>query len=93
MRGRSQCVCIYGNCSDDGVWRRPALIVVGASTSSAAGAAAAGGRIGFVAALDIYYIIRRMTRSGDSLNLGGPGFSELLKVRDERYDSPRTDHS
>jgi hypothetical protein len=54
--------------------------VVAAGTSSAAGAAAAGGFIGFVAALDIYDLIRRTTCSGDFLGLGGPGFSEPLKV-------------
>ena len=54
--------------------------VVAAGTSSAAGAAATGGFIGFVAALDIYDIIRRSTCSGDFFGLGGPGFSEPLKV-------------
>ena len=54
--------------------------VVAAGTSSAAGAAATGGFIGFVAALDIYDFIRRSTCSGDVLGLGGPGFSEPLKV-------------
>jgi hypothetical protein len=54
--------------------------VVAAGSSSAAGAAAAGSFIGFVAALDIYDLIRRTTCSGDFLGLGGPGFSEPLKV-------------
>lgn len=54
--------------------------VPAATTSSAAGAAAVGGFIGFVAALDIYDLIRRTTCSGDFLRLGGPGFSEPLKV-------------
>jgi hypothetical protein len=53
---------------------------VAAGTSGAAGAAATGGFIGFVAALDIYDFIRRTTCSGDFLGLGGPGFSEPLKV-------------
>lgn len=53
------------------------VVVAGSST---AGAAAVGGFIGFVAALDIYDIIRRTTCSGDFLGLGGPGFSEPLKV-------------
>jgi hypothetical protein len=55
-------------------------VVAAAGTSSAAGAAATGGFIGFVAALDIYDLIRRTTCSGDFLGLGGPGFSEPLKV-------------
>jgi hypothetical protein len=45
-----------------------------------AGSAAAGGIIGFVAALDIYDFIRHSPCSGDFLGLGGPGFSEPLKV-------------
>ncbi len=53
---------------------------VAAGTSAAAGAAATGGFIGFVAALDIYDLIRRTTCTGDLLDLGGPGFSEPLKV-------------
>ena len=53
---------------------------IAAGTSGAAGAAATGGFIGFVAALDIYDLIRRTTCSGDFLNLGGPGFNEPLKV-------------
>ena len=48
--------------------------------SSAAGAAAVGGFLGFVALLDTYDLIRRTTCSGDFLGLGGPGFSEKLKV-------------
>lgn len=55
-------------------------VVATAGTSSAAGAAATGGFIGLVAALDIYDLIRRTTCSGDFLSLGGPGFSEPLKV-------------
>jgi len=47
---------------------------------STAGAWAVGGFIGVVAALDIYDFIRRSTCSGDFLGLGGPGFSEPLKV-------------
>ena len=54
--------------------------VAAAASSSTAGAAAAGGFIGFVAVLDIYDIIRRTTCSGDFMGLGGPGFSEPLKV-------------
>ncbi len=55
----------------------PAVV---AASSTGAGAAAVGGFIGFVAALDIYDLIRRTTCSGDFLGLGGPGFSEPLKV-------------
>lgn len=79
MRSCSQRACVHGSCSDDSVCRpiRPPVIV---GTSSAVGVAAVGGFIGFVAALDIYDIIRRTTCSGDFLNLGGPGFSEPLKV-------------
>jgi len=47
---------------------------------STAGAWAVGGFIGVVAALDIYDFVRRATCSGDFLALGGPGFSEPLKV-------------
>ena len=53
---------------------------IAAGTSGSAGAAATGGFLGFVAALDIYDLIRRTTCSGDFLDLGGPGFSEPLKV-------------
>ena len=55
-------------------------IVVSAGTGSAAGVAGVGGFIGFVTALDIYGSIRRITCSGNFLNLGGPGFSDPLKV-------------
>lgn len=55
-------------------------VVPAATTSSTAGAAATGGFIGLAAALDIYDFIRRTTCSGDFLGLGGPGFSEPLKV-------------
>jgi hypothetical protein len=58
----------------------PVVHPVVVSGSSGAGAAAVGGFLGFVAALDIYDFIRRTTCSGDFLGLGGPGFSEPLKV-------------
>jgi len=49
-----------------------------AGTSAAAGVGATAGFIGFVAALDLYDIIRRTTCSGDFLGLGGPGFGEQI---------------
>lgn len=56
----------------------PHVVPLPAGTGSAAGAAAVGGFLGFVAALDMYDLIRRTTCSGDFLHLGGPGFTEPM---------------
>lgn len=50
----------------------------GSAAGSAAGAAAVGGFLGFIAALNMYDLIRRTTCSGDFLHLGGPGFTEPM---------------
>src|SRR5262245_4931393 len=49
--------------------------IVTTGTSGAAGAAATGGFIGVVAALVGYDLLRRTTCIGDTLGLGGPGFT------------------
>lgn len=53
----------------------PVAPVVAGGTGATTGAAVIGGFLGFVAALDLYDIIRRTTCSGDFLHLGGPGFT------------------
>lgn len=68
-------------------------IVISAGIGSAAGVAAVGGFIGFIAALDIYGSIRRITCSGNFLNFGGPDFSEPLRVRMNVMTSQRPDRS
>ena len=77
------CATIAGRCVPPSIQMRhppypppPPTPVVTVAGSSSVGAAITGGFLGFVAALNLYDIVRRTTCSGDFLRLGGPGFTE-----------------
>lgn len=56
----------------------PPPVPVQAAAGASAGVAVTGGFLGFVGALALYDIIRRVSCSGDPLGLGGPGFSSPM---------------
>jgi hypothetical protein len=70
------CTTFYPNTASAVLPPLPPTPVVTVAGSSSVGAAVTGGFLGFVAALNLYDIVRRTTCSGDFLRLGGPGFTE-----------------